>query len=223
MERVALNAQIRKESGKSIAGKLRRRGLIPAVIYGKNEEPMAIATDRREIVKLLRKQGENVIIDLNVQKDANTVATTVIIKDIQYNILKEEISHIDFQHVKLTEKIRVYVPLTTKGGAAAPGVKEGGVLEHILREIEIEALPTNIPKEIVIDVSGLKIGDAVHVADLKVGEGIEIITDVSQIAVLVKFTAEEKVETVEKTEEETIEPEVIKKKKAEEEPAEEKK
>ena len=129
--------------------------------------------------------------------------------------MKSRVIHIDFQKIKLDEKISVHIPLKTKGDADAPGVKEGGNLEHILREVEVESLPTNIPKEIVVDVSNMKIGDVLHVKDLPIEGDFAIINEPDQVAILVKFEAAEKEE--EPTEEEpSAEPEVIKKGKTEE-------
>ncbi|MBU0634807.1 MAG: 50S ribosomal protein L25 [Candidatus Omnitrophica bacterium] len=222
MERVSLKGEIRIGTGKSITGKLRSQGLIPAVVYAKAENPVHIQTGYREFIKLLHQQGENVIIDLQLVKSGKTMSKTVIIKEIQYNPLKESIFHVDFQQIKLTENIKVYVPLRTVGDKEAPGVKEGGIVEHILREVEIECLPTQIPKEILVDTSTLNIGDAIHVKELKIPEGIKLLTDKEQITVHVKFVAEEKVEE-EKPVEEAVEPEVIKQKKPEEEAPEEEK
>lgn len=214
MEKVILNAKKRSETGTSAAKKLRAQGIAPAVIYAKNEKPEQVSVDQREFIKFLHKHGETAIISLKtegVKKDA-----TVIIKELQFDTVKSRVIHIDFQRIKLDEKIIVHIPVKTKGDADAPGVKEGGNLEHILREVEIESLPTNIPKEILVDVSHLNIGDVIHVKELPIEGDFSIINDPEQAAILVKFEAVEKEE--ETTEEEaTAEPEIIKKGKAEEE------
>jgi len=215
VEKILLNAEMRPESGTAVARRLRSEGKIPAVVYAKGEGTLHITADRREFVKLLHKQGENVIISLNIKKGSKMQPKTVIIKEIQYDTIKEDIFHVDFQQIKLTEKIRVHVPLVTRGDADALGVKEGGILEHVLREVEVECLPTDIPKQIVIDVANLNIGDSVHVRELAVDEKVTLLTEPEQVAVLVKFKAEEKPEE-EKVEEETAEPEVISEKKPEE-------
>jgi large subunit ribosomal protein L25 len=220
VERVTLNVELKNGTGKSITRKLRAKGLVPGIVYGKNELPVQVTADSRELVKLLHQQGENIIIDLNF-KGAAAGTKTVIVKEIQYDTIKNTIVHIDFQQIKLTEKIRVHVPLTTKGGADAPGVKEGGVLEHILRDVEIECLPANLPREILVDVSGLKISEPVFVKDLIAPEGVTLLNDPEQIAVLIKYAAEEK-PAEEKVEPEAVEPELVKKKKPEEETTEEK-
>jgi len=220
VERVVLNAEIRTDTGKSIAKQLRKQGIIPGVVYAKDDAPIPLKTDYRDFIKLLHKQGENVIIDLKLKKNAKIINKTVIIKEIQYNLVKEGIFHVDFQQIKLTEKIRVQVPLKSRGDAEAPGVKEGGTIEHILREVEIECLPTQIPKEIIVNVAGLNIGDAIHVKELDIPEGITTITDPEQIAIILKFEAKEEEPTEEKPEAEApAEPEVIKQKKPEEDEA----
>ena len=219
MERVALNVVTREDLGKSESKRLRVKGQFPAVIYAKNAKPVHVSVDKRAFVKILHKEGENVIIDLNMEKDKKK---TVIIKEIQYDTVKEGIFHVDFQQIKLTDKIKIHVPVVTKGDADAPGVKAGGILEHILREVEIECLPTDIPKEIKVDVTGLNVGEAIHVKDIALPEKVSMLTEGEKIAVLVKYEAEEKPaeEAAEETADKT-EPEVIKKKKEEEESAEE--
>lgn len=214
MEKVTLNVKNRQETGTSAAKKLRMQGIAPAVIYSKNEKPEQVSVDQREFIKFLHKHGETAIISLKTE-GADKVET-VIIKEIQYDTVKSRVIHVDFQRIKLDQKIRVYVPLITKGDTDAPGVKEGGNLEHILREVEVESLPTNIPKEIVVDVSNMKIGDVIHVKELPVTGDVAIINDPEQAVILVKFEAKEKVEEEEIEEEAAAEPEVIKKGKAEE-------
>ncbi|MBI4845370.1 MAG: 50S ribosomal protein L25 [Candidatus Omnitrophica bacterium] len=223
MEREVLVAQIRKDTGKAVAKKLRSKGEIPAVVNAKNEAPIHITTDRRDFIKLLHKQGENVIIDLKLKGEGQELEKTAIIKEIQYDNLKGGIFHIDFQQIKLTDKIRMHVRLMVRGDSEAPGVKAGGIMEHVLREVEIECLPTNMPKELIVDVSSMEIGNMIHIKDLVVGEGITIINDPGQTVIVVKMQAEEKLEEekVESEEEAAAEPEVIKKGKAEEEVSEE--
>jgi ribosomal protein L25, Ctc-form len=216
VERVVLHAERREGTGKSAVRKLRTQGLVPAIVYAKHESPVQVMTNRRELVKLLHQQGDKVLIDLNVKSGDATDNKTVIIKEIQYDTIREDILHVDFQQIKLTEKIRVHVPLQTKGDAEAPGVKEGGILEHILRELDIECLPADLPREILVDVSGLQISESIHVKDLHAPEGVTILTDPEQIAVLIKFAAEEKPAEVKPEGEVAVEPEVIKKKKEEE-------
>lgn len=219
MERVGFEAEIRTQSGTSKSRQLRRSGFVPAVVYSRDNAPVHVSVDRRQLVKMLHKQGENVIIDLAIKEGVAGEARTVIIKDIQHDTLRDQILHIDFQQIKLTEKIKFHVPVTTRGDSDCPGVKAGGVLEHVMREVEIECLPTNIPKEIVLDTAGLNIGDVLHVRDLKVPADVSIVTDLELVVVLVKVVAEEKAAEEVPAEEAATEPEVIKQKKVEDEEA----
>lgn len=215
MERVELNVQTREGTGKSTAKKLRKKGEIPAVVYTKGKPSLHIITNNRQFVKLLHQKGVNVIIDLKVKTETNPQERTVLIKEIQNDPLKGDILHIDFQQIKLTERIKVHVPLVTKG--ECPGVKEGGILEYILRELEIECLPTEIPKELFVDISALKIGEAIHVKDLSVPKDLKVITQPELIAVIVKMPVEEVPVEEKPVEAEVTEPEVIKQKKPEQE------
>ncbi|MFH2138429.1 MAG: 50S ribosomal protein L25 [Candidatus Omnitrophota bacterium] len=223
MERAILNAEIKQGAGKSVTRKLRSKGLIPGVIYSKDKTSVHVTTDFREFVKLVHQHGENAIIELKINNDGTTVERNVIIKEIQYDTLKQSVLHIDFQQIKLTEKIKINVPLVTKGAEDCPGVKEGGNLEHILRELEVECLPTNIPHEINIDVTSLNIGEAIHVKELELPDDVVAITDGDQIVVLVKREKEQIEEKSEEAAPGAIEPEVIKQKKPEEAAGSEKK
>lgn len=214
MERAVLNAELREDSGKSVARKLRAQGKIPGTVYSKGTKPESIVIDLREFVKLMHKYGDNAVIDLKVNKSEKNV----IIKEMQFDYVKEAILHIDLHQIKMTDKIKVNVPVVTKGDQECPGVKEGATLEHVMRELEVECFPTKIPHEIAVDVSALEINDAVHVKDITLGEGITAIADPESMVVLVKFEAkeEDKPEGEETEETKSAEPEVIKQKKPEE-------
>ncbi len=213
MEKAILNVKARQEIGTSAAKKLRAKGIVPAVIYAKHDAPKQVSVDSREFIKFLHKYGETAIVGLKAEGVDND--NPVIIKEIQYDTVKSRVIHIDFQKIKLDEKICVHISVKTKGDADAPGVKEGGNLEHVLREVEVESLPTNIPKEIVVDVSNMKIGDVIHVKGLSIDGDYKIINDPEQVVILVKFEAAEKEEEIKEVEE-SDEPLVIKKGKTEE-------
>jgi large subunit ribosomal protein L25 len=229
MERVSLEAETRSEVGKVAVKKLRERGFIPGVVYKAKEGTTNLKVAKSALLKVLHTEaGENVIINLKLSPDADSLTKkssrspkssagkgtkTVIIKEIQYHPVKGDILHIDFNQISLTEKLTIDVPLETKG--ESEGVKEGGILEHILWELKVECLPTKIPEKIEVDVSDLKIGDFVYVKDLKVPQDIKILTEPEAIVVSVKPPTVEKVEE-EKVEEEITEPEVITEKKEEE-------
>lgn len=214
--REQITCRLREKTGRSNTRKLRREGLIPAVIYGKEQETMHLVLDEREFHKVLSKVGgENALIDLKVEEDKKKLSSkTVIIKEVQRDFLTHRPLHIDFQSVRLTEKIRIKVPISIKG--EAPGVKAGGILDHSLREIEIECLPRDIPEKIEVNISNLEIGDAIHIKDVAFPPGVVPTEDreVSILSIIPPKVEEEKV-----PEEEITEPEVIKKEKKEEEEA----
>lgn len=212
MAEFVINAEIRKELGKGASKRLRRRGLIPAVFYGRGEKPLAISVDPRAIKQLLHSaSGHNTIITLNFDGRL----TQAIIKAVQYHPVRDELLHADFLHVAMDVAIRVTVPIELVGEAR--GVKAaGGILELVRREIEVECLPGDIPDHIRIDVSDLGIGDTVHVADLNVDRSrLKILEEPDTVlaTVIAPRVEEEKPEAVVA---EPAEPEVIKKGKGEE-------
>ena len=223
MEFVELRAGLREGRGKESNKKLRGQGLVPAIVYKKGEETISLKIEQKDLLKALHTEaGENVIIKLHVDGIKKRKERTVVLKEIQKNPIKDYLLHVDFQEISLTEALKVKVPLAGKGEAI--GVKQdGGVLQHVLWEAEVECLPTNIPEKIEIDISNLKIGDSIHVKDIQAPEGVKILDDPEAVA----FTVEhpKKVEEViaAPAEGEIEEPEVIKEKKEkpEEEAAEE--
>ncbi|MCD6583828.1 MAG: 50S ribosomal protein L25 [Candidatus Omnitrophica bacterium] len=215
MEKVSIKALKRDKTGKEIAKKLRREGFIPAVIYGRDLNiPIKIPITELKVIKAHRF-SESSIIEIVIEDSkskANRIAT--VIKDIQFHPLTEEVLHMDFLKVSMKEKIKVKVPLVLKG--EPQGVKEGGVLEQMLWELEVEALPLEIPEKIEVDISSLQIGHSIHVGDIQLPERIRILEDSGEtIVTIVSKREKEKVE--EEVEEVSEEPEVIKEKKPQEE------
>ncbi|MBU1042988.1 MAG: 50S ribosomal protein L25 [Candidatus Omnitrophica bacterium] len=219
MENVLLDGKIRIGSGTSAVRKIRALGAVPAILYAKKESPIQIEVNHKDLVKLVHKYGESSIITLKLDNNGKITDQPVIIKELQIDHIKNSVIHVDFQMVSMTEKIRVYLPLITKGDSDAPGVKEGGILEHVLHEIEIESLPINLPKQIIVDVSGLKVGDSIHVKELPMPEGVHAVSNLDQVAVLVKYEVEAKSDEEIEAEQSAGEPEVIKKGKTDEEEA----
>lgn len=209
MERVSITAQKREATGKGVARSLRRKGELPAVIYrAGNSEPIRIP--RTEFIKLLKRtKGENILINLQFP-EGNRLA---VIKDYQLDPVTGELLHTDFQEVLLTESVRVTVKVIPIG--IAKGVKEqGGILQHTLREIEIEALPDKIPGHIEVDVSNLLVGQSLHVSDIRLEKDIKILSDPEEvIATVTAKMVEEAPGTA--VAPEITEPEVIKKGKKE--------
>ena len=221
MERVILEAYVRKEIGKKENKVLRKEGLVPCVIYKQGEKTQSLYVKNREFAESLHTSaGENVLIDLKINEDGGKPKTkTVIIKELQHHPLKTNVLHIDFHQISLHETLKVNVPIVTKGEAI--GVKrDEGVLEHILWEVEVECLPTEIPERFEIDVSEFEIGTSKLVKDLTAPAGVKILTDPEQavVAVAAPKAVEEEVPA---EGEEAAEPEVITEKKPEEEGAEE--
>jgi len=213
MEKIILKAQTRSGTGKRVAKDLRNQGIVPANVYKSGKDAVnlqIVVSDLKEV--LHTKAGENVIITLKISGEGNIKDKTVLIKEIQRNPVKDNILHVDFNEISLTDMLKVNVPLVSRGEPV--GVKvDGGILEHVIREFQIECLPTAIPEKLEIDVSNLKIGDAIHVKDVKIPEGIKVLNDPELIAMIVKPP---KVEVVkEETAEGAAEPELIRKKKEE--------
>jgi large subunit ribosomal protein L25 len=200
---ISIKGDRRDTLGKGGARKARAKGLIPAVLYGHGETPMALTVQNREFVTSMHQhKGSNPI--LSVQLGGGEY--TALLRDVQYDPLTHEILHLDFQHISLTEKVEVKVPVHLVG--LPVGVKDaGGILEVIVRDIEVRCLPTAIPASVDLDVSALGIGDSIHVRDLKISD-IEILTDAeTTVATVVPPTVmeEKPVEAVV----ETAEPEVV--------------
>lgn len=193
MEQIALKAEVREGAGKEAAKKLRSTGKIPAVVYHRGEKSVSITVEDREFSRIMRAAGgDNVLISLEIA-DAKKKKRSVLIKEVQHDPVKHSIIHVDFNEISLTEKITVDVEVVAQGEPA--GVKQdGGVLEHGLREIKIQCLPTDIPKHIDVDVAALKVGGSIHVSDLKLGDKLKILTDPETLLFQVKMPVEEKAE-----------------------------
>lgn len=181
-------AKRRPATGKGASRADRRAGLIPLVLYGEGvQEPVHLVAERGAIEKLLASHGEGSRVTLRIEGEAEHPA---MIKEIQYHPVRGNVIHVDFQGISLTKKIRTELPLVLKG--TPQGVKEGGVLQHQLREVEVEALPQDLPEHIVADVSGLDIGDVLFVRDLEVPPAVKVLTEGSEvIATVLAPTKEE--------------------------------
>ena len=178
MKQVVLEAELRDVSKNLNA--LRSAGKVPAVFYGKKEEPIAISVDAKAFMSIVEKEGANVIVELKL-KDSSKPA---IIKELQRHVLTQAPNHIDFQSISLTEKIEIAVPIHVEG--VADGVKNaGGTLEHVLREIKVRCLPTDMPSKISVDVAALKVGDDITVEQLPKIDGVEYEHDPKSVVVTV--------------------------------------
>lgn len=191
MEQVALESFIRKPSGKGGARTLRRSGTIPAIFYGPGTEPIPIQVVKSSLEKTLKKQtSENILYQLTIKGNDQETVKTAMVKELQKNPIDRSILHLDFYEVSLFKEIDVTVGLKITG--KAPGVEKGGILQEISRDLEIRCLPTNIPNHIEVDVSALDIGDSIHAEDIKLPEGIRILSDAHLTLVTVVPPLEEK-------------------------------
>ena len=209
--KLTLTIQKRSDSGRREATRLRNKGLIPGIIYGKKTEPLSVMVQNKELSKLLRStSGEHGLLSLKIEGES--ADRPALVKTLQHDPVSGHILHVDFHAIALTDKIRVPVRVDLKGEPV--GVKQdGGILEHFLREVEVECLPTEIPGHLEYDISAMIIGSTIHVRDLAVPPNVKIITDSEGAIASVQKQKEEKVEEAAAL----TEPEVIREKKEEEE------
>ena len=197
---------------KNAARRVRVAGKIPAVVYGAGQDAVAVAVDPKAITKILHSDsGHNTIFDLNVEGSAVVKAMIV---DWQHEPLKGKLLHIDLKRIAMDKTMQVSVPIQLVG--VPTGVKnEGGILEHVLREVEIECLPGDIPSHLDVDVSALEIGDSIHVSNLPHSGKLKFLADEETTVALVTAVKEEVPAVEEAAEAAPAEPEVAKKGKGE--------
>ncbi|MBI5117737.1 50S ribosomal protein L25 [Candidatus Poribacteria bacterium] len=208
MKIVELKAQVRPATGKKGTKQCRNSGLLPGILYGEAGATTPLATNPKELDRVLHTHaGANVVINLMVE-GLSADPVTVVVKEVQIDSIKDTMKHVDFCRISLDKKIRAHVPFKIIGDA--PGVKQGGILERLLWELEIESLPMQIPDYIEIDVSALNIGDSLTVSSITAPEGVTVVTpsDVGVVAVAVP-KAEVTAEAAPAAEAEAAEPEVI--------------
>ena len=225
MAEILVSAKSRSDRGKNAARRLRASGMIPAVVYGGKNDAQAVSVDPKTLLKVLRSEaGRNTILSLDLEGGGKTSA---ILKKWQVDPVDERFIHADFYRIAMDVAIRVKVPILAKGEAR--GVKvDAGILEIIMREVEVECLPGDIPERIEVDVTDLGLHGGIRVSELKVSEKVKILDDADQIVVHVVSVKEEVAPVAAATPAEgeaaapaaPAEPEVMKKGKKEEEPAE---
>ncbi len=211
MEEIKLDVQIRNEIGTRHVKRVRRQEFVPGVIYGRSQKSTPIKVDRKIFERIRRQQQTgNIIFHLNVKEGDKLLKDySAIVKEEQHDPVTDRILHIDFNSISLTEKIEVKVAVVAKGEPI--GVKvDGGSLEHVLWELDVICLPTQIPQSIEVDVSQLKIADSIHVKDIQLPEGVTTKHDPE--AIILAVAAPMKEEVVAPTAE-PVELEVIKEKK----------
>jgi large subunit ribosomal protein L25 len=164
MEEIRLKAEKRVQGGKNPARRLRKEGIIPAVLYGKDVEPLPLSISAKEWRSAQGHVKSNTIIKMELENNGTTEERPVMLKDMQRAVLRDVILHIDFLQVSMERAVQVEVPIHFVGEPA--GVVKGGVIEQHLRSIMVESLPGQIPEKIEIDISALDIGDSIHISDL---------------------------------------------------------
>lgn len=168
-----VNAELRVEQGTGASRRLRRTGRLPAIVYGGNKPPQPLSVDHNELWKNLKHEAfYSKILTLKVGGESEQV----VLKDLHRHPVREEVMHMDLQRVLADVALRMRIPLHFKGEAVAPGVKTGGgIIEHLANEVEIECLPKFLPEFIEVDVSGLNVNESIHLSQLVIPEGVELV------------------------------------------------
>jgi large subunit ribosomal protein L25 len=222
MKQVPLSAKVRTIRGSSKTRLLRSEGLVPAEVYGHKDSNQSIAVSAKELNKILvSSRGENIFFSLAIDGQAGEPMLAVL-KELQYDKVSNSVIHADFHKVKMNEKIRIKIPVRVLNPDTCEGVKLGGVLQTFMRTVEVQCLPSQIPEAIQVDAAHLNVGDAVHVSDLKLPEGVKTLESAANVIVSVAAQMAEEVKAEAAPAEGAVaaagtgEPEVITAKKKEE-------
>lgn len=196
MEEIILKAEKRTGRGKSTTRKLRRGGKLPAALYGKDIEPVAITIGSKEWEKLQKRMKRNVILDMELYGDGGVEHRSVMVKEVQRDFVKHGVLHVDFLQVSMERMVEVEVPIVLTG--TPKGAANNGIVEQHLRTINVECLPGKIPEQIEIDISDLDIGDSFHVNQISLsgirlleGQDVAIVTVIPPAVEEAAATAEE--------------------------------
>ena len=188
MEQTFLNIRLREKTGKGFCRRLRNDGMVPAVVYGRGFDSVAVTVSAKELLEAIAGEGgQNRLIAL--QGESSLEGKLVIVSDISRDCLKGNLIHADLHKVNLEEKVKVPVSVSLVGESV--GVREGGLLDCVMHSIEIECLANRIPEHIEVDISNLKIGDSFHVSDLSLPAGIKVVEDPSASVVNILGRARE--------------------------------
>jgi large subunit ribosomal protein L25 len=168
-----LVAEFRQDQGKGASRRLRRDGKVPAILYGGHLDARALSVSHQKLIIMLENERfYSTILNLKVGEETQTA----ILKDVQRHPYKNAVLHIDFQRVSDNEKIRISIPLHFKGEAVSPGVKtQGGIVSHLRTQVEISCLPKDLPEFIEVDMSGLGLNESIHLSELKLPEGVQLL------------------------------------------------
>lgn len=204
MSIVEMEASSRPVKSKGYLNQLRAEGFVPGVVYGKEIGSVGVQVSAKELDGILRRHGRNTLIALEIKSEGGEAEKhTVMVKEMQFHPLKNLMLHVDFHQISLQDEITTTVGLLLTG--EAPGTSEGGVLSHTLRRLDISCLATAIPDVIEVDISGLNVGDAIHVSDLVVPDGVRVLDDPETLVVNVLLP---RIEEEEEEEEDVDEAEV---------------
>lgn len=194
MQQKTMSIELRDRVGKGVARKLRANGRVPGVVYGKGVEPVAVSVDAKELAgAIVGEGGRNNLITL--QGGESLSGSVVIVADLQKAALKGTFVSVDLHKINMDEKVRVHVPVALVGTAA--GVKEGGMLDVVMHSVDLECLPAQIPEHVEVDVTGLSIGNAIHVGELTLPAGVKALDDPKATIVSIHGKAKEPVGTEE--------------------------
>lgn len=195
--RPKLKVELREERGSRATRRLRRSGLVPGVLYGgSHDETVSFKVGDRDLRRVILDGSALIDVEIGGEK-----SVPAILKERQVHPVRDEVTHVDFLEVNLREKIHASVALELQGAEEAAGVKEGGVLDHVTREVEIEALPTDIPEQILVDVSALEIGQALTLAEITVPDAVTLVHEHPEEVTVASVVLPTKVEEPEVEEE----------------------
>jgi large subunit ribosomal protein L25 len=193
MDFAKVTVEVRSRTGKGGARKVRAAGKVPGVLYGRNGEPVVVTCVEKELLQSLDKEKRrNTVLKLSIVSDGKTEEVTAMVRDAQIDPLSRRLEHVDFLRVDLNEEVHVTVPLVLTGKAI--GTTNGGQLHQSLHLVPVAAKPAVIPTKLEVDVTPLEIGDALHVSDLKLTEGVRILLDAREALASVVAPKAEKVE-----------------------------
>jgi len=167
---LALKVKIREHKGKGPSRRMRAAGGLPAILYGRQEN-LPLTVDPKQLHHIIGQKGRNAIIDLSVEGDSKK--RKVLLKETQTHPLKPGWVHVDFQELDMTQKIRVHVPVKLTG--TAPGIKQGGIINQIVREMHIECLPDNIPEIVEVAMDNVQLNEMIHISDVHLSDDIEVL------------------------------------------------
>ncbi|MDR2028041.1 MAG: 50S ribosomal protein L25 [Treponema sp.] len=199
MSQVVFAARNRTDAGSGGARRIRRAGRIPAVVYGRSGKALSIDLDALEFANNVKGISESTIVKIEIDGKTHEA----FVKDTQRNIMDGSILHVDFYEVESNATLRARVSIHIQGNPI--GVREGGILESPLHEIEVECLPKDLPERIDVDISDLKVNQSIHVRDLALGDGVRLISGGDQVVALVKFAKAETAAAEEEAAPETVE------------------